>query len=236
MEQYRYECPSVEALVQRAVVLAQKGYVYFLQGELRAGRDPFATDEKLLEKSNARHTKDQRYIRKRKGKANAHYFRWDRLWVVMMTEGIHPMRERRAKERLLDLRNPDHAPLRLGAYSVKLRRDSTPQGRASGRYRASVRLTERAYLELKAELVDIALHRSAEKLAARVFRLPYQPYGPVYRQILAIVKAVNVRRKGGGYKAVPLSCVRFRRDLPKHFVERDGDGLRALEGEMGRAA
>lgn len=236
MEQYRYECPSVDALVQRAVVLAQKGYVYFLQGELRAGRDPSVTDEKLLEKADARQTKDQRYTRKRKGKANAHYFRWGRLWVVMMTEGSHPMKERNAKERLLDLRNRDHAPLRLGPYSVKLRLDNTPKGRASGRHRASVRLTERAYSELKTELLEIAMHRSAETLAARVFRLAFQPYGPVYRQILAVVKAVNVQRRGAGYVAVPLSCVRFRRDLPKHFVCRDDGGIEVLDGEVGRGA
>ena len=236
MKQYRYECPSLDALVQRVVVLSQKGYVYFIQGELRAGRDPSVTDDKLLVKSNARHTKDQRYVRKRKGKANAHYFRWGRVWVVMLTHGSHPMKESKSKECVRDLRNPDHRPLRAGPYSVKLRRDSTPQGRRTGRFRASVRLSEGAYSELKAELLEIAIHRSAEALAARVFALPLQPYGPVYRQMLAVVKAVNVRRKGAGYAPVPLSCVRFRRDLPKHFVETDMDGLGALERELGRAA
>ena len=140
-----------------------------------------------------------------------------------------------AKECFLDLRKQEHPPLRMGPYALKLRRDSTPEGRASRRLRASVRLCDRVYLELKSELLDVATHRSAEALAARIFRLPYQPYAPVYRQILAIVKAVNVRRNMAGGGEVPLSCVRFRRVLPKHFVQLDEDGIGALEAEIGRA-
>ena len=221
--------------MQRAVVLAQKGYVYFLQGELRPGRDAGPTDRKLIEKSEAWATKDQRYVRKRGGRANAHYFRWDRIWVLMLTDGVHPMKERRAKERLRDLRNKDHSPLLVGQYSLKLRRDSTPEGRAAGRFRASVRLNDRAYLALKSELLELSTRRSAETLAAKVFGLPHQPYAPVYRQILAIVKAMNARRKTAGYSPLPLSCVRFRRDLPRHFVEEKGDGLDSLASEMERA-
>ena len=83
MEAYRYECESVEGFVQRAVVLAQRGYRYFVQGEAPERKPPAAVDERLLTKYDLRKTRRQRAYRKACGRPNGHYFRNERTWVLM---------------------------------------------------------------------------------------------------------------------------------------------------------
>jgi len=236
MKQYQYESPSLDGFVQRIVVLSQKGYYYFLNGTIPAGRDLIYTDQKLLEKSVAWVTKDQRYLRKQQGKANAHYFRHDRDWAVMLTDGAHPMRRENQKERLLDLRNEEHPPLYVGGYSIKLRRDGTPEGQRRGKLRAAVRIDDDSYSLLKARFLELCLRRPSGVLAASIYNVPFEPYAPVYRQMTAIVKAMNERRAKANMPEVPLDSVRFMRTLPKHFQEVGDDGVAAYEAELDSAA
>lgn len=218
MEEYRYECASMEGFVQRVVVLAQRGYRHFVQGEVPEHRSPEAVDEKFLAKYDLRKTRRQRAYRKQIGLSNGHYFRYGRTWVAMATErdfflAVDP------RESVSDLREN---PIRAGGYSISLRRDGSAKRRGEHRYRASVRLDSETYLELRGYLESLAVHRSKEWLAAEVWKLStrWQSYAPVQRQFRAIVRRLNEGRVEAGFDRVPASCVRICRELPRHFDAR----------------
>lgn len=63
----------------------------------------------------------------------------------------------------------------------------------------------------------MALHRSAERLGAELTRLPFEPYAPIRRQLLTVVRAVNRERKRAGFELVPRSCLRFVRRVSRPF-------------------
>jgi len=73
------------------------------------------------------------------------------------------------------------------------------------------------YKDLKAYFLELALHRKADRLAAELHALPYEPYAPVRSQLLCILRAVNRSRKKAGFKAVPSSCLRFKRHIYRPF-------------------
>lgn len=215
MEAYRYECESVEGFVQRAVVLAQRGYRYFVQGEAPERKPPAAVDERLLTKYDLRKTRRQRAYRKACGRPNGHYFRHGRTWVLMSTSREFFLVVD-AKERVLDIRE---TPIRAHGYSVSLRRDGSARRRGEHRYRASVRLDLDTYRELRAYFEELALHRTQERLAAELWQESsrWQAYAPVHRQFRAILRRVNERRQQAGFESVPQGCVRRHRSHPKHF-------------------
>jgi hypothetical protein len=212
--EYRYECETLEGFVQRVVVLSQKGYHHFIAGVVPERKDPGDVDEKLLQKYDVGYSRRQRYRRKRRGLSNVHYFRHGARWVLMATAGEHVLFERGARERVFDLRE---TPIRVGPYSISLRRDGSAGRAGVHRVRAHVRLAHEAYVLLRDEFLELAVHRSREDLEARIWNVPYEPFAPVYRQLRAIVWRVNERRKAAGFEPVRLSCIRFSRRLPKHF-------------------
>ena len=222
MELYRFECPTRAGFLQRAVVLAQSGYRYFVQGEVPERRAPSEVDERLLAKYGLRLSRRARAYRKEYGFENGHYFRFGRSWVLMATARSFFL-DVDGNERVLDLREN---PLRVFGYTVSLRRDGAASREGSERRRVSVRLDEVTYLELRAYFESLSCHRSEEALRAEFWRASnaWEPYAPVKRQFRAILWRVNERRREAGLSRVPLSCLRIHRRLPKHFAghaERD---------------
>jgi hypothetical protein len=80
-----------------------------------------------------------------------------------------------------------------------------------------VRIEQSEYNRLKAYFLDIATHRSADQLAAELGRLPFEPYAPVRRQLLALLRAVNRARGTAALEAVASTCFRFRRQICRPF-------------------
>ncbi len=64
---------------------------------------------------------------------------------------------------------------------------------------------------------DLAVHRSVANLVEAFGRIPWEPYAPVRRQLLNVVRAVNLLRDRAGYELVPISALRFRRRIVKPF-------------------
>jgi hypothetical protein len=215
MEEYRYECASTEGLVQRVVVLAQRGYRYFVQGEIPEHKSCEALDEKFLAKYDLRKTRRQRAYRKQLGLPNGHYFRQGRAWVSMATSREFFL-EVDPRETVLDLRE---TPIRVGGYSISLRRDGSAKRRGEHRFRASVRLDSETYLELRSYFEDLAVHRSKDSLASELWResTNWQSYAPVYRQFRAVARRVNERRQAAGFAPVPLAAIRFARAYPRQL-------------------
>lgn len=211
---YRYECRTLEGFVQRVVVLAQSGYRYFVQGEVPERRRPEEVDRKLLEKYEPTASSSTRYRRKGRGLANVQYVRHGRDWVLLVTPGKHKAFE---KERLFALRE---TPIRVGGYSISLRKDGAAKKAGEDRLRVHVRIDKPDYLALRDELLELAVVRPKEYLEARIWDSGFEPYRPVCGQLHAIVIQLNALRKAAGLERLSSRCVRFKRTPPKHFDEQ----------------
>jgi hypothetical protein len=155
--------------------------------------------------------------RKRLGRANLQYLRHDRRFVILATKGQHEFFAVEAKS-IRDLR---HIPLKYGGYAISYRRGGrTRAGEPDQRWHAHVEIERRRYLELKARLLDLAVHRSVENLALAFYRLPFEPYAPVRRQLLNLWRAINKVRRQAGYRPVPVEVLPLRRRIVRPF----GDG------------
>lgn len=210
MGSYPYPCEAtcLEGFVQRVVVLAGCGYYWFVHGRIPDGKKPEAVDRKLIEKYGLALSEPQRYRRRRAGQASVQYVRFERTFVLLATRGEHRL-WREERDQLRDLRR---TPLRIGGYSISVRRDGSVYRRTGERrLRVSVRLDKATYLELRARFLELATCRRAETLASALYNLPYQPYAPVRLQVSAILRRVNDARKRAGYEPLPRSCVRFTR-------------------------
>jgi len=97
-------------------------------------------------------------------------------------------------------------PLRIGGYSISLRRD--PKRR--GQLRAAVRIDKEAYRMVRDSFLELSVHRRPEAIAAAIWSVPFEPYRPIREQLFRILTKVNERRKRAGYDAVPASCIRWK--------------------------
>jgi hypothetical protein len=91
-----------------------------------------------------------------------------------------------------------------------------------------VEIERRRYLELKAWLLELATHRSAEKLALAFYELPFEPYAPVRRQMLNLFRAVNRSRRRAGFKLVPVEVLPLRRRIICPFISSKSTGRKRL--------
>lgn len=214
-EEYRYECATLEGFLQRIVVLSQHGYRFFVQGRVPPRKEPEQVDEKILGKYELRKTRRQRAYRREQGLPNGHYFRHEADWVLMATD----RRFIRAVDRNECISDLQVTPIRVRDYSISLRRDGSMKQKGEHRLRASVRIDRPAYLELRAHLLGLALHRSKERMEHEIWRCSsaYEAYAPVQRQFRAILARVNETRKRSGFERVPSSCIRIYRRHPRHF-------------------
>lgn len=222
VREYRCETGSVTAFVQRlAVDLIQHGHHFYVTGHVPDGKDPAAVDRKLIERYGLNISKWARARRKSEGIASVQYVRCGRFFVLIATKGRHKFFE--AEPNINDVRR---RPIRFAGYSISYRRG------VDRKFHVSVRIAPDEYLKLKSYLVGLAAHRSVEKLAAVFEGVPFEPYAPVRRQLLNILRAVNRVRCAAGYEQVPLSALRFRRRIVRPL-----DDVRPpMSGVAGNAA
>ena len=208
LPRYRWEATSIEGFVQQlAVSYISHGYFFYVSGVVPGRKDPAAVDRKLLEKYGVVMSKWARARRKAAGLANVHYLRHGRFWVLVATRGQgHPFFE---EEPFLDVRE---RPIKFASYAVSARR-----WEARGRYVAHVGIERGSYLELKAYLEGLAVHRSRAALEGLFRRLPFEPYAPVRRQLVTLLNRVNARRKAAGFELLELGCLRLRRRIVRPF-------------------
>lgn len=200
----RFEATSLEGFIQQvAVSCIGKGYFYYATGRVPEGKDPRAVDRKLSERYGAAVSKWSRYRRKRGGYANVRYLRHERFFVLLATDGVSPF----FKEEAGVIRDCRREPFKYGGYSVGFRGG-----------RVCVRIEREQYNVLKAAFLELAVRRPAERLGRMVATLPFEPYAPVRRQLLGLVRAVNGARKAAGFDPLPYSCVRMRRRIVKPFA------------------
>jgi hypothetical protein len=221
MEQYRFEATSLKGFVQYlATNVLRHGYFFYVQGELPEGRDPVAFDRKLVEKYDAAKTEGARYWRKRQGRANVRYVRFERTWLLLATAGDHPFKTAEVR----NLRDVRDVPIYVGGYSLcvkrgdYLRRKSPEEPlQTDGRYRVRVLIARTVYRELVAHFLCVCCHRSPERLAGELRLLPFEPYAPIRKQFLKLLFLINQKRKAAGYARLPATVLRMCREPVKVF-------------------
>ena len=202
--QYRWEATSLEGFVQQlACAYLRCGYVYFVRGDVPDGKDPRSVDEKLMRRYGVGVSKWERARRKRAGLATVQYVRFGGVFVLLATEGHHPFF---AAERST-VRDARRTPIRVGGYALSIRGGHV-----------HVRIDLDVYRRLRAYLFDIAIHRKAPALAAEFYGLPFEPYAPVRRQLLNMLRLVNKRRKAAGFEILPYSVLHLRRRVVRPFL------------------
>ena len=70
---------------------------------------------------------------------------------------------------------------------------------------------------MKAYFVDLAVHRSVVSLERELAKISFEPYAPVRRQLLSILRAANRARKKAGFTPVTQHVFRFKRRIYRPF-------------------
>lgn len=212
---YRCVAGSMVGLVQQlACNYLPHGYWFFVMGKVPDDKAPEAVDEKLIQKYKIDMSRQTRARQKRRGRANVHYVRFEDQFILLATRGRHLFFEEE-KERILDARK---VPIRMGGYSLMCRKDeSSAQGKAESRYRVRVQICREVYRDWRNYFVERAESWSADRLARELYNFPYEPYAPVRRQVLMILRLVNKKRSEQGLEKLDWSVLRFRRRVVKPF-------------------
>jgi hypothetical protein len=201
--EYRYEAASVEGFIQQlAVSYLKNGYFFYVTGHVREGKDPRSVDRKILDRYGIAVSKFTRARQKKAGRANLQYLRHGRFFVILATLGVHPF----FSEERNTIRDARRVPIKYAGYALSYRNGAP-----------CVRIDKGTELNLKAYFEDIATKASVESLAGQLYKLPFEPYAPVYDQFREIFRAVNERRKMAGLEKVPFTAVRWKRRRVKPF-------------------
>ncbi len=214
MTEYRYEAAGVAGFVQQlAVSYLTNGYYFYVPGRIPERKDPYAVDRKLLDRYDIAVSKWTRARRKKDGSASVQYLRHGRFFLLLATHGEHRLFEEEASV----IRDVRRQPIRFAPYSIGVYDE-----------RVSVRLSLDSFRALRGELLRLALRRDAVALERMFRELPFEPYGPVLRQLYTVLRAVNRRRRTAGLELVDWRCVRSRRRvvqalLPSALSERLDD-------------
>ena len=220
---YRYEATSLTGFVQMlAANLLPHGYWFYVRGVVPMEKDPTAIDQKLLAKYGVELSRQQRARRKQAGQANLHYLRWEREWILLATRGEH----RFFAEETQNIRDVRRDPIQIGDYSLRVARgnflrtaDNADTPTADYCHRVRVQIRREKYLDLCAYFIDVAGRRSAESLSRELYLLPIEPYAPVRKQLLNLLRLVNEARKQAGLAKLDPECLRYRREIVKPFEE-----------------
>lgn len=218
---YRWETTSMTGFVQQlACNYLPHGYWFYVSGRVPEGKSVAATDQKLLEKYQVAMNRGQRARRKKAGHANLHYLRFERDWLIVATHGTHPF----FLEEGAAVKDVRKHPIHFAGYSLTVRRgeflkkelgETAPQ--ADGKYRVRVQIAREQLRMLKPYLFDLATKRSAEWLAKGLWNLPFEPYAPVRKQMLALLRVINSRRQAKGESKIAANLLRTKRTIVKPF-------------------
>lgn len=229
--EYRFEAKSITGFVQMlASNYLPHGYWFYVTGRVPSGKSASALDSKILSKYEVLQSRQQRARRKLQGKANLHYLRFEDFFVLLATHGTHLFYEAEEKS-IRDIRK---TPLKFRGYSLSVRKGGflkkevgEEQAKADHRLRVRVMVAKLEYLNLTAYLLDLAAHRSSEALEKVLWNLPFEPYAPIRKQLLRLLKSINKKRAAMGYEKLSPDCIRYRREIVKPFED---------EAEVGKAA
>ncbi len=205
---YRCEAETVTGFVQQlACAYLVNGYRSYVVGEIPEKKTPSEVDARFAEKFDLAASRWVRARRKKAGLANIHYIRFRRFFVLVATDGEHEFFQMHRRQ----VRRVENSPIAFGGYSVGYNRG------VDGKWHVSVRIHPERYRDVKARLLDIAAKRTVPEMEREFAELRFEPYAPIRRQLLNILRAVNRVRRTAGLGEVPVSALRLRRRLVRPF-------------------
>jgi hypothetical protein len=214
-EDYRYQARNVAGFISQIVrYIRHGGHYFYVRCVIPEGKDPQAIAEKLIARYDVRRKRWQRKRSNLKHTASIHYLAFGQVFVIMLSKGRHARFYDDHGGNVADIRR--HA-LKVLGYSIRFAFSEVEK-----RWKVSVRLDAETYRKLKAHMLTIAVwdsYRDKNRLEREFSRLPYEPYGPVYEQLLSILRQVNRVRRRRGFAPVDPSCIRKYRRLSKVFIE-----------------
>lgn len=205
---YRCVTTSIEGFVQQvACSYLVNGYVFYVHGVVPKGKTPEDVDAKLIAKYEVDRSKWRRSVDARDGVARMQYIRHDRKFLLMATHGKHRFFDEEGET----VRDARKTPIKYGGYSVSYRRGQ------DGKYHPHVRIEREQLATLKQYFRMRAVYAPTDQLARELADLPIEPYAPIRRQLLELLRAVNRVRSQQGFPHVPRTVLRFRRQVVKPF-------------------
>lgn len=204
MTEYRCVATSVAAFIQQlAVSYVGRGYWFYVTGRVPDGKAPRDVDAKLVDRYGINISKWTRARRKPLGLANVQYLRHGRFFVLLATHGRHAFFE---KERT-SVRDARRVSVKYAGYSVSYRCGHP-----------HVRIEQREYVRLREHLCDLARHRKPRDVAAALRAIQFEPYAPIRRQLLMLVRHANRVLAVRGMPRLPYTVVRLRRTVRPVFA------------------
>ena len=212
---YRCATTSVTGFVQQiACCYLRHGFWWYVTGVIPEHKDAESVDRKLISRYDIDNGEWRRTRNKQLGKANLHYIRHENFFVLFASKGQHPFFTDEAGQ----IRDIRRVPLRYKGYSISYRPGGrTRKGEKDPRWHAHVQIDQPKYRELKSWFEDIANRRNEQFLSEALGNIPWEPYAPVRRQKLNVVRAVNKKRKTANRPRLSTDVVRMRRRVVKPF-------------------
>jgi hypothetical protein len=221
--QYRCEATSLSGFVQQlACNYLPHGYWFWVSGTIPENKDPSTIDQRIVAKYGIDLSRSARARRKEIGQANLHYLRFERFFLILATHGIHEFHKVEAQFIRNVTRNQ---PVQFAGYSISVKQGGYLSSEApgdepvaDGKLRVRVQIARARYLELLAYFREMAVRLSSEELGKELYKIPFEPYAPVRRQMLRILLTVNKTRKAAGLEPLLYSVLRYQRRIVKPFA------------------
>lgn len=212
---YLCETSSLEGFVQQiACNYLPHGYWFYVTGHVPDRKRARLVDEKLVAKYGIDVSRATRSRRKLAGNSNLHYIRHERLFVLLATHGKHSF----FAEEQACLRDVREIPIQYGGYSISYRQGGrTRDGRPDPKWHSHVEISREPYKDLEAYYLEMAQHRNAELMAREFYQFPFEPYAPIRRQMLKLLRKANRVRKRAGFAILPPDVLPMRRRVVKPF-------------------
>lgn len=173
--------PTLGMFLRRvAIDYVRYGYTRYALREIPHHKDPVVVEQKLIALYEITRCRMTRLRRKRKGLANIQYIRLDRTFLLLATEGHHPVFE---QVRSHDIHT---TPLHFRGYSIGIQRG-----------KPCVQVCRDEWKNVEYRFSKLCL-RSKKEVDRKVNALPYYRFPGVVRQMLSLVEVINQRRKRAG--------------------------------------
>ena len=208
-------------------------YYFYVQGKLPKKKGFLEFDRKIITRYPVVMKASRRYSRKKRDIINVAYLRYERYWIMLATRGKHEETKEglwdwRAAE-AMNIRNCRRGqPIRFFGYSIssgrgdyilkrKMRNPDGPPER-DNKYRVRVQISRKALQQLRTELLSQARIRREDWFRSYFWNLPYEPYAPVRKQLLRLLRQINASRSAVGLSKLPSDIIRMKQQRVKVFI------------------
>ena len=181
---HKYICQSWQGLIQMVVFLVSRGYHHYCLTVFPVVKKDkwMAIDAKLIARYQTDLSKWQRARRKKDGKANYYYLRWNEIAIILHTAGSSDIDT--AGDMFCDIRQKAMVISVSALVSFSIRPHIV-----NGKNHIEVKLTKETYTGIKNNLHEIAKTNNAWKVSAELKKLNGFPcYSQIIRQKRQLVE------------------------------------------------